>query len=96
MSKAIKLVIGGKEYTLKGEDEKLTRLAAEEVDAQVEALKGRHLEESSSTLSVLAALNIAEKYHRSSRSKENERKLILTEIESMADFLAGRLRDGSY
>jgi cell division protein ZapA (FtsZ GTPase activity inhibitor) len=96
MSKAIKLVIGGKEYTLKGEDEKLTRLAAEEVNAQVEALKGRHLEESSNTLSVLAALNIAEKYHRSSRSKENERRLIINEMESMAEFLAGRLRKDSY
>jgi cell division protein ZapA (FtsZ GTPase activity inhibitor) len=62
MSKAIRVQIGGKELTLRGENEEKIKQSVREVNIQVQHLQQTLREQSTPTLTVLAALNIAEKY----------------------------------
>jgi len=88
MVKSIKIVIGGKEYTLRGDDENIIQQAAQEVNRQLEELQSRHLDESPSTLAMLAALNIAEMYFKIKHLSEIEHKYITEQLNNMSQTLS--------
>jgi cell division protein ZapA (FtsZ GTPase activity inhibitor) len=86
MQKTIKVIIGEREYSLRGEDIDLIKSAATEVNSQLEILKGK-TNEPVSNLSLMAALNIAEKYYSVQKQSEIDLSFLTTELESMAAYL---------
>jgi len=87
MQKTIKVNIGGKEYSLRGEDEELIKKAADEVNIQLDNLKGIK-KESASTLPMLAALNIAEKYYINKKQQEIDINFLAKELNEMINYLS--------
>ncbi len=87
MAETVRVTIGGREYSLVGEDSNLTRNAAEEVNKQIKELKKNYGDESSNTLSVLAALNIAEGSLRDRQQNDTDMKFANIELNKMAEFL---------
>ncbi len=63
MAKTIEITVGGKKYVLRGEDEELLASSVRLVDTEYENVRAKHARESADTISVLAALNIAEKHY---------------------------------
>ena len=88
MSKAIRVKISGKEYVLRGDDEQAVLSAAREVDNQFREIQEKQNEHSTNTLSILAALNLAERLHKSERQAETDAEYISQQIEKMVQFLA--------
>ncbi len=87
MAKTIEITIGGRKYTLKGDNEDIVKKAAEKVNAEMEILKSRLSNQSIETLSILAALNIAEKSDKNLRQQEIDQRFIINELSSMAEYL---------
>ena len=87
MTKSIRVNIGGKEYSLKGHDEKLIYQASNEVNNQFDELEAKHPKESAATLSILSALNIAEKYYKTIQRKDDEQSFLINELNNMAGFI---------
>ncbi len=87
MAKSLKVNIGGKEYVLRGDDEALLQRVTREVNSQLAALENSHTEESATTLSILAALNIAEKHFKYKEQNTVSNKYIINEINAMTEFL---------
>lgn len=93
MVKSIKIVIGGKEYTLRGDDEQLIQHAAHEVNSQLTELEARHQDESAATLAILAALNIAEEYYKQEKASRTETQYIIDEINSVVELIEANLTE---
>ncbi|MDQ1265956.1 MAG: hypothetical protein QG635_1108 [Bacteroidota bacterium] len=91
MAEKIKVQIGIREYTLVGEDIGILQKAAEEVNEQIRELKKRHSDENSTTITVLAALNIAEKQIRNQNQYERDKVFILEEVSTMTQSLSNDL-----
>ncbi len=87
MQKAIKVNIGGREYSLRGEDEDIIKSAAKEVNTQLDNLIGK-TKETASTLPLLAALNIAEKYYINKKQYEIDIDFLARELNEMIDYLS--------
>jgi cell division protein ZapA (FtsZ GTPase activity inhibitor) len=87
MIQSIRVKIGGKEYTLRGEDEQKIRDCAAEVDSQFQQLHGKLQDQSTSTLAVVAALNLAELNYDATRQQSSDREFIATELDKMTNFL---------
>jgi cell division protein ZapA (FtsZ GTPase activity inhibitor) len=86
--KTFKVNISDIEYTLTGDDETLMRKAAYEVSSQIEVIKNQHsIKLSSDTLSVLAALNIAEREIQNSTTAVNQTNHINEELTKMVQQL---------
>jgi cell division protein ZapA (FtsZ GTPase activity inhibitor) len=88
MSKSIKVIIGGKEYSLKGDDENVIQLAAADVNRQLESLSDRHKGESLTTLAILTALNIAEKHYRLKQDIEVDKNKVISDMNEMSSMLS--------
>lgn len=86
MQKSIKVNIAGKEYSLRGENEEIINKAVNEVNSQLESLKGKS-GETISGLSLLAALNIAEKYYSDKNQMDIDIAYLSNEIRQMVDYL---------
>ena len=86
MQKTIKVNIGGHEYSLRGEDEELIEKAAGEVSNQLKKLQGIK-KESASTLPMLAALNIAAKYHIIKKQNNIDINFLVGQLNEMTDYL---------
>lgn len=86
MQNTIKVNIGGREYSLHGEDEELIQKAAEEVNIQLDNLKGK-IKEGATTLPLLAALNIAEKYYVNKKQYEIDNNFLANELNEMINYL---------
>ncbi len=87
MSKLIRVKIGGKDYSLRGDDEELLQQAASQVNDKLEELKAKNIEEPAATLSLIAALNIAEEQYSIKKQFEVDSNFIITEINSMVEYL---------
>jgi cell division protein ZapA (FtsZ GTPase activity inhibitor) len=87
MQKAIKVNIAGREYSLRGEDEELIKSAAAEVNIQLDNLKGK-TKETVTTLPLLAALNIAEKYYINKKQQEIDINFLAKELNEMINYLS--------
>jgi len=86
MQKSIKVKIADMEYSLLGENEELIRSAASEVNKQLDNLRGK-TNESPINLSLLAALNIAEKYCSIENQAKIDLNYLIGELEQMAKYL---------
>ncbi len=91
MIKTFKVNIAGKEYNLKGENETILISAAEMVEQKINDLKMQYQGEPISTISILAALNIAEQLFSNKSQFESEKEYFLNELNKMADFLNNNL-----
>ncbi len=90
MSKAIRVTIGGKELTLRGENEELIRSSVREVNQQLHTLQESIPDQSTSTLHLLAAVNMAEQYLTSEERRAADAAALeaaVREIERMTAFL---------
>jgi cell division protein ZapA (FtsZ GTPase activity inhibitor) len=87
MSKAIRVTIGGKDLTLRGNDEEKIKKSVREVNLQVQHLQQTLREQSTPTLTILAALNIAEKYLDVQEQRANDLELVTEELTKMTEYL---------
>ncbi len=87
MSKAIKVSIGGKELTLRGENEEKIKKAVREVNLQIQQIQQSLPEQSTPTMSLLAALNIAEKYIDADEGRRSDTALMNEELSKMSAYL---------
>ena len=92
MQNAIKVNIGGKEYSLRGQDEEIIQQAANEVNTQLDNLKGK-TKESATTLPLLAALNIAEKYYINKKQYEIDINFLANELNEMVNYLSKPVKE---
>ena len=87
MTKAIRVTIGGKDLTLRGNDEEKIKKSVREVNLQVKHLQKTLREQSTPTLTVLAALNIAEKYLDVQEQSSKDVVFVTDELEKMTRYL---------
>lgn len=87
MSKAIRVTIGGKDLTLRGNDEEKIKKSVREVNLQVQHLQQTLREQSTPTLTILAALNIAEKYLDAQEQRAKDLELVTDELTKMTEYL---------
>ncbi|HLP29381.1 MAG: cell division protein ZapA [Ignavibacteria bacterium] len=87
MSKAIRVTIGGKDLTLRGNDEEKIKRSVREVNLQVQHLQQTLREQSTPTLTVLAALNIAERYLDVQDQSSKDVQFVTDELEKMTQYL---------
>lgn len=87
MSKAIRVTIGGKDLTLRGDNEEKIKKSVREVNLQIQSLQQTLREHSTPTLSLLAALNIAERYHDSLDQSARDVRFVTDELEKMTQYL---------
>ena len=91
MSIPVKVTIGGKEFTLRGDDEQKLVRAAKEVDDQIRALQSGMMDQSTQMQAIVAALNLAEQKISAEETLEKESLLLSSELENMATFLREQL-----
>ncbi len=87
MSKAIRVTIGGKDLTLRGNDEEKIKKSVREVNLQVQHLQQTLREQSTPTLTILAALNIAEKFLDVQEQRAKDLELVNDELTKMTEYL---------
>lgn len=92
MSIQVKVTIGGKEFTLRGDDEQKLVRAAKEVDDQIRALQSGMMDQSTQMQAIVAALNLAEQKINAEETLEKESQLLASELENMAVFLRQQLK----
>ncbi len=92
MAKSINVIIDGRKFKLVGDDEELIRNSAIDVDNQILEFKSGQGDLSSSTISVLAALNIAEEKNKISREYKTDKHYIIDELAKMSDYLIKTIR----
>lgn len=85
--KSISVKVGGKDLMLRGDDEAKIRRSANEVDSTILELQLRMQDQSTSTLTLLAALNIAEKYDDTRQQHEHNIQFVDKELQSMNVYL---------
>ncbi|TAL69554.1 MAG: cell division protein ZapA [Bacteroidetes bacterium] len=91
MAQRLRVFVGGNAYPLKGDNERLIQLAADEVNSQLEQLGRKHLGETEVRLSVLAALNIAEKQLKLQQQQEIDRNFVVKEVEKISELIKENL-----
>jgi cell division protein ZapA (FtsZ GTPase activity inhibitor) len=87
MSIQVKVTIGGKEISLRGDDEQQLIRAAKEVDDQIQALQSGMLDQSTQMQAIVAALNLAEQKIQAEEQLANDSRVVSTELENMVEFL---------
>ena len=92
MSTQVTVTIGGKEFTLRGDDEQKLVRAAKEVDDQIRALQIGMMDQSTQMQAIVVALNLAEQKISAEETLEKESLLLSSELENMATFLREQLR----
>ncbi|MGA1306575.1 MAG: cell division protein ZapA [Candidatus Kapaibacteriota bacterium] len=92
MSIQVKVTIGGKEFSLRGDDEAKLIRAAKEVDDQIKALQSGMQDQSTQMQAIVAALNSAEQKIHAEEQLQSDSVLIASELENMAVFLREQLK----
>jgi len=92
MSIQVKVTIGGKEFSLRGDDEEKLIRAAKEVDDQIKALQSGMLDQSTQMQAIVAALNLAEQKIHAEEQLQKDSVLLASELENMAVFLKQALK----
>lgn len=96
MAKTIKFTIGGKDYSLKGDNEVVLYRAANDVNSVYTKIQESYPDESVSTISVLTALNIAEKSINEKQQIEVDENYLVEQINKMTDYLSKVMRYDKY
>ena len=91
MANKIRVVIGGREYSLRVEDESFVKQSAEELNWQIQEIENKYKDESSITITTLAALNLVEKKSKEADKQEKNKLFVLNEINKMTEFLNSRI-----
>ena len=92
MSIQVKVTIGGKEFSLRGDDEAKLIRAAKEVDDQIKALQSGMQDQSTQMQAIVAALNLAEQKIHAEEQLQSDTVLLASELENMAVFLREQLK----
>lgn len=92
MSIQVKVTIGGKEFSLRGDDEEKLIRAAKEVDDQIKALQSGMHDQSTQMQAIVAALNLAEQKIHAEEQLQKDSVLLASELENMAVFLKQQLK----
>lgn len=87
MSKTIRVTIAGKDLTLRGENEEKVKQSVREVNVQFQHLQQTLREQSTPTLTVLAALNVAERYVEARDQRQQDVQFVTDELENMTRYL---------
>lgn len=87
MSKAIRVTIAGKDLTLRGDNEEKIKQSVREVNVQYQHLQQTMREQSTPTLTVLAALNVAERFVEAREQRQQDVQFVAEELESMTRYL---------
>jgi cell division protein ZapA (FtsZ GTPase activity inhibitor) len=82
----VRVTIGGQEYNLRSDNEVKLREIATSVDKQLRQLQATTAEPSTTTLSVLTALNIAEQEHDTRHQQIVNTQYLIAEVERMKAF----------
>jgi cell division protein ZapA (FtsZ GTPase activity inhibitor) len=93
MMQTVRINISGQEYNLRSDDEAKLRTIAGTVDTQMRQLKAVTNEQSTATLSVLTALNIAEKEYDTRTQQTVNTQYFTAEVERMITFLRQAFAD---
>ena len=91
MANKIRVVIGGREYSLRVEDESFVKQSAEELNWQIQEIENKYKDESSITITTLASLNLVEKKSKEVKKQEKNKLFVLSEINKMTEFLNSRI-----
>lgn len=92
MVKTVKFTIGGKDYSLKGDNEAMLSRAANDVKNVYTKIQESYPDESVSTISILTALNIAEKNINDMLQIEVDKSYLVEQINKMTDYLSKVMR----
>ena len=87
MSKAIRVTLGGKDLTLRGDNEESIKKSVREVNLQIQTLQTSLRDQSTPTLTLLAALNLAERCLEAEEGRTEDVSYLTSEVDKMADFL---------
>ncbi|HOK14056.1 MAG TPA: cell division protein ZapA [Candidatus Kapabacteria bacterium] len=94
--KSIKVVIGGEEYSLIGEDEELIIRSANEANRMINEIKSRYDKELPMlTITTLALVNSIETMEIERRKFEEEKQYLTEELEKMREFLANYIKQNA-
>ena len=93
MSIQVKVTIGGKEFSLRGDDEEKLIRAAKEVDDQIKALQAGMMDQSTQMQAIVAALNLAEQKINAMEQLEKDSSILASELENMAVFLKEQVKN---
>ncbi|TAE28608.1 MAG: cell division protein ZapA [Candidatus Kapaibacterium sp.] len=95
MKKTVRVKIGGQEYNLRSDDEAKVRDVAAKVDTQFRLIQGSSKEQSTATLSILTALNVAEQEHDVRQQQQRDKLYLASEVEKMVAYLRQSFGDAS-
>lgn len=87
MAKPIRVVIGGREYSLRVDDESFIKKASEELNWQIQEVESKYKDQSSITIITLAALNLVEIKTKEVEKQKINQSFVLNEINRMTEFL---------
>ncbi len=87
MSKAIRVTIGGKDLTLRGDDEESIKKSVREVNLQIQTIQQNLREQGTNTVSLLAALNLAERCLKAEEGRTSDVTYMTSELARMTDLL---------
>jgi cell division protein ZapA (FtsZ GTPase activity inhibitor) len=93
MSKTVSVRLGGKEMHLRCDDEARLRRAASEVDSIMTHLQSNMQDQTTSTLALLAALNIAEKSDEHRQQLTFDTQYVSSELHAMLSYLEQCLKN---
>ena len=87
MSKAIRVTIGGKDLTLRGDNEESIKKSVREVNLQIQTLQQSLRDQSTPTVSLLAALNLAERCLDAEEGRSADVDFLTSELEKMTSYM---------
>ena len=93
MDEKIRVGIRGKEYSLKGSDEKTILSLAKEVDSTMTNIDNSYSNLKEETIAVLAALNFAELKNEIENQKKTDDDYLMKELNKMSENLSKALND---
>lgn len=94
--KAIKVVIGGEEYSLIGEDEELIIRSANEANRLINEIREKYDKELPMlTITTLALVNSIETMEIEKRKLEEEKFFLMEELDKMKDFLGNYIKQNA-
>ena len=93
MAKPVKIVIGDKEYSLRGENEELIKKTADELNRHIYDLESKYKSESKITITTLAALNMVEDSIKAIEKQEINQRYAINEINKMSEFFNNKIKN---
>lgn len=88
----VTVAISGRQFRLRCEDEQRTLRAAREVEHILDAVRRDSADQSTPTLAILAALNLAERYDAFSEEYRRAVEEATTQLRAMGDYLEETVR----